>query len=509
MKLRSDLVFLFSLVFLSAVLLATATTTYATDVTRVIDGVSYTFGEVNYQAPTPNVDSSTPGRLYVPTGYDAAKPLPVVMFLHGVGENGSNNRSQINPNIDNLIKAAETQNFLLYAPQSTAFWSTPDRPVSVLGKLTTQYNIDTRRIAVTGLSAGGQGTQLALKNYGDLFSAFVPIALAGQAFSTPAQASASADKAVWHYVARNDSLFSQTRKSVDNLLLAQGQTPPNWNDDQGGGPYYTSGDADYFESDRIRFTEYDTGGHSRGTWGRTYNETQLYDWVLDQQSLTGDLTDGDTIRVKFAPDSNRDGFVDAHGQHWNVAGGHLTQRAAEVAVAFARNQLGQHTNVQVELHDPFWIADSDTPSDIADTYWLTRNKTNGEDDGHAGITLHGLSPGGTYDLRLFASHTGTGFDVLYTAGSQSVTFNAANNLDDFITFNSLVADADGRLTLSILTNGGSEFGVLNTLELTAVSIPEPGTSVCVVLLILGTMSHSRRQRWRKRLPPHPHQGGGT
>ena len=48
-----------------------------------------------------------PGQLFIPPEAEASPSLfPLILFLHGAGETGSNNRSQINGNIDNLLAAA-------------------------------------------------------------------------------------------------------------------------------------------------------------------------------------------------------------------------------------------------------------------------------------------------------------------------------------------------------------------------------------------------------------------
>jgi len=46
-----------------------------------------------------------PYRLFVPMEHDPAKEYPLVLFLHGLGENGTNNVAQVNDNIDNLLHA--------------------------------------------------------------------------------------------------------------------------------------------------------------------------------------------------------------------------------------------------------------------------------------------------------------------------------------------------------------------------------------------------------------------
>ncbi len=45
-----------------------------------------------------------PGRMYVPPeAVDSTMPRPLILFLHGAGEIGSDNLAQINQNIDNLL----------------------------------------------------------------------------------------------------------------------------------------------------------------------------------------------------------------------------------------------------------------------------------------------------------------------------------------------------------------------------------------------------------------------
>ena len=66
-----------------------------------------------------------PGRLYVPpeATADPTTPRPFILFLHGGGEVGTNNVSQINGNIDSLLAEAKMLGAYLYAPQSTSNWN--------------------------------------------------------------------------------------------------------------------------------------------------------------------------------------------------------------------------------------------------------------------------------------------------------------------------------------------------------------------------------------------------
>src|SRR5215211_7046098 len=66
-----------------------------------------------------------PGRLYVPpeAASDPTTPRPLILFMHGAGEDGTNNTSQVNGNIDNLLAEAKRRGAFLYAPQTTSNWS--------------------------------------------------------------------------------------------------------------------------------------------------------------------------------------------------------------------------------------------------------------------------------------------------------------------------------------------------------------------------------------------------
>src|SRR6185436_15871527 len=75
-----------------------------------------------------------PGRLYVPpeATSDPTTPRPFILFMHGGGETGTNNTSQVNGNIDNLLAEAKRRGAYLYAPQSTGNWSSATLTTNVM-----------------------------------------------------------------------------------------------------------------------------------------------------------------------------------------------------------------------------------------------------------------------------------------------------------------------------------------------------------------------------------------
>src|SRR5262245_11073553 len=67
--------------------------------------------------------NSIPYRLYKPDGYDAVgSKFPLVLFLHGNGERGTDNTAQVSAHFQGLLDATQNGSFGAYllAPQAPA-----------------------------------------------------------------------------------------------------------------------------------------------------------------------------------------------------------------------------------------------------------------------------------------------------------------------------------------------------------------------------------------------------
>src|SRR6266446_3240119 len=100
-------------------------------------------------------------RLFIPTNYTAAQRFPLVLFMHGAGERGSDNRNQLVGQTGELVFASETNQLrhpsFMVAPQcpSGASWTDTNMRLRVLGLMTalqTEFSIDAARLYITGLS---------------------------------------------------------------------------------------------------------------------------------------------------------------------------------------------------------------------------------------------------------------------------------------------------------------------------------------------------------------------
>jgi len=219
-----------------------------------------------------------PGRLYIPpaAATDPATPRPLILFMHGAGESGTNNAAQVNGNIDNLLAEAKRRGAFLYAPQTNGGWGSAtilDRVKTMIDRALAERPVDGGRLYATGLSMGGGGTWNVVNRYSDLFAAAVPICAV-----SPASGFAAAnllDDAIWAFHARDDGTVSnQASRNVINSILNAGQQPlPSYPT-----PPVTTDFAFVSPALDLRYTEYRVGGH--GIWGRVYNTPAMYEWLF-------------------------------------------------------------------------------------------------------------------------------------------------------------------------------------------------------------------------------------
>ncbi len=136
-------------------------------------------------------------RLLVPD-YAKGRKYPLVVFLHGSGERGSDNEAQLKWGVLNFAtdEAMSQRPAIVIAPQcpekmswdnssfnqATREMQMKDTPSKTMGLLIALINdlvkkmpVDPGRIYITGLSMGGFGTFDAIERYPELFAAAVPV----------------------------------------------------------------------------------------------------------------------------------------------------------------------------------------------------------------------------------------------------------------------------------------------------------------------------------------------
>jgi predicted esterase len=191
--------------------------------------------------------------LYLPTGYDTdvAAKWPLMVFLHGSGERGTDVARVAANGPPKLIEQGRNYPCVVVSPQCSMSWWSPTDLQPFIEDVVRQYRIDPDRVYLTGLSMGGYGTwDLAVRSPG-FFAAIVPLCGGGN----PAQAYQLRDLPVWAFHGALDTTVpvARTREMIDAIRQA------------GGEPLVTI---------------YPDLGHD--VWTVTYADEALYTWLFAQ-----------------------------------------------------------------------------------------------------------------------------------------------------------------------------------------------------------------------------------
>jgi predicted peptidase len=116
--------------------------------------------------------------LFLPADYnsEAKKRWPLMLFLHGAGERGTNLSLVMRHGPPKIVKDKPAFPFILVSPQCPTGerWSN-DTLLALLDDVTRKYNVDTNRVYLTGLSMGGYGTWSLGTAHPEKFAAIAPI----------------------------------------------------------------------------------------------------------------------------------------------------------------------------------------------------------------------------------------------------------------------------------------------------------------------------------------------
>jgi predicted peptidase len=194
--------------------------------------------------------------LYLPKDYgkDPAKKWPVIMFLHGSGESGTDlNRVKAHGPPKVVESGKRDLPFVIVSPQCPADrWWKPDEVIALLDDILEKYKTDADRVYLTGLSMGGFGTWRTAIDYPDRFAAIAPLCGGGN----PYEVRRIKDVPTWAFHGVKDPAVpvAASEQMVGVLQQAGGD---------------------------VKLTRYPEAGHD--CWTVTYNGKELYNWFLEHK----------------------------------------------------------------------------------------------------------------------------------------------------------------------------------------------------------------------------------
>lgn len=216
-------------------------------------------------------------RLLTPQSLEQGQEYPLVIFLHGAGERGSDNEKQLAHGSGIFQNPLNRDNFPCYAifPQcpEDSFWIQRHRPrkpgaeeeitppkqadhMQTIAELIAQYtamqSIDSKRVYIIGLSMGAMAIYEITARFPELFAAAVPIC--GR---TDAQRMVAAkDISFWIFHGDNDDVVPvEGSRDVYRVLRDAG-------------------------TQELRYTEF--AGCNHGSWNMAFNYPGLFEWLFAQ-----------------------------------------------------------------------------------------------------------------------------------------------------------------------------------------------------------------------------------
>lgn len=217
--------------------------------------------------------SSLPYRLLIPKQNLKTGAYPLVLFLHGSDERGTDNMKQLYVGLNIFADEKMMRRYpcFIAAPQCPTGmkwvdvnWKeerhtmhenpTPSLAMAIelVEELQKEFSIDNKRIYITGYSMGGFGAWEAIERRPDLFAAAVPVCGGGD----ETKAFRAARMPIWAFHGALDQIVkvSRSRNMIDAIVMA------------GGMP---------------RYTEYPEINHF--SWGLAYSDPQVFEWLFKQK----------------------------------------------------------------------------------------------------------------------------------------------------------------------------------------------------------------------------------
>lgn len=202
--------------------------------------------------------------LFLPRDYDAKsrKRWPLILFLHGAGERGTDIWQVATHGPPKHIKDHPDFPFVVVSPQCPAgqVWSNVNLR-GLLDGIMRDYAVDPARVYLTGLSMGGYGTWRLGLTHPEKFAAIAPVCGGGELITV---ALLSLEKrrslrslAVWAFHGAKDPVvpLSESQRMVDVVKKAGVK--------------------------EVKLTIYPDVGHD--SWTQTYDTSRLYDWFLKHE----------------------------------------------------------------------------------------------------------------------------------------------------------------------------------------------------------------------------------
>ncbi|HTS71156.1 MAG TPA: prolyl oligopeptidase family serine peptidase [Terriglobia bacterium] len=228
--------------------------------TAIVDGVTYKY------------------QVFVPSNWSKKTKWPIILFLHGYGEEGEDGLLQTQVGLAAAIRShVDRFPFVVVMPQCRKedWWTNAPmeaQALKALDQTMQEFKGDPQRVYLTGLSMGGYGTWALGSQYSGKFAALVPVCggirlppghdivnahdtdTSADPYTAVAQKIGKTPVWVFHGGADPVVPVTESRQMVEALKKSDGN---------------------------VRYTEYP--GVEHNSWEKAYDQADLFTWLMAQK----------------------------------------------------------------------------------------------------------------------------------------------------------------------------------------------------------------------------------
>ena len=194
--------------------------------------------------------------LFLPEDYNLKDKWPLMLFLHGAGERGSDLDKVAVHGPPKLARQGKLQEFIIIAPQCPKgdYWDSHQQQSNLIHLLNTaekELKVDSDKIYITGLSMGGFGTWELTANLHHRIAAAAPVCGGGSVWNSRLLKKVP----IWAFHGAKDDIV-----------------PPELSEEMVEAVNEKGGNA--------RLTIFPNANHN--SWDPAYDTDELYKWLLEQ-----------------------------------------------------------------------------------------------------------------------------------------------------------------------------------------------------------------------------------
>lgn len=204
-------------------------------------------------------------QIYIPAKHKAQSDLPVIVFLHAIGQRGSGGFVPTEGVIGSAIRhyfAQVPAIILLPQCRPNVYWSDPvmeQMVTNALGQTVEEFSADESRIYLTGVSMGGYGVWHFAVNHPEKFAAYVSICggssiTNGDRFAPIAESVGKTPAWLFHGAEDRIVPVAESRQIVEAIRARGGS---------------------------VKYSEFAGVGHE--VWLNVLSEKKLMPWLLEQK----------------------------------------------------------------------------------------------------------------------------------------------------------------------------------------------------------------------------------